>query len=222
MIIYSIYKIVNQVNGKIYIGFTSKNNPFRRWTEHINSSNSGSNLLLHKAVRKYGTDKFIFTVLYQSLDKYHTLHVMEPKFICEYKSFSESGYNLTFGGEGTFGHTKTPWNKDKTGIYSNSTLKILSEKAKSRDSSRIGTKHTEDTKNKIRAKALTRDRNLHPSRKGVLTPSGEFSSMIDAAKYYGKSPAWMTKQLQINPQQFKLVTDSLSSSYSLPVLLHQF
>jgi hypothetical protein len=130
---------------------------------------------------------------------------MEPKFICEYNSFSEMGYNLTFGGQGTFGHTKTAWNKGRTGVYSTETLQRISESAKNRISSRIGLKHTQDTKNKLSEIALNRNYDMHPSRKSVITPAGKFGSMKDAAKYYEKSPAWMTKQLRVKPEQFKIV-----------------
>jgi len=209
MIIYSIYKIVNILNGKIYIGFTSKIKPIRRWYEHVNSANNGSNILLHRAIRKYGIDNFIFTVIYQSLDRDYTLRVMEPKFISEYKTFSKTGYNLTSGGEGTFGFTKAPWNKDKVGIYSLETLKKLSEKAKKRISPRIGTKHSTETKIKMRDIALQR-MYPHPSEKCVITPAGQFNSMKAAAAYYGKSSSWMTKQLRLYPLEFKMATYSLS------------
>lgn len=59
-----VYKIENLVNGKLYIGSTSKI-PNRRFTEHICNLNKGShcNNHLQNAFNKYGRDSFKFEVL---------------------------------------------------------------------------------------------------------------------------------------------------------------
>ena len=115
MIIYSIYKCVNKINGKVYIGFDSKW-PCRKQTHYYkSSSNNSSHHHLHHAIRKYGWKSFEWEVIYQSLERDHTLKVMEPYFISIFESFNK-GYNETLGGEGTFGRVQT----DKT-------KKILSE-----------------------------------------------------------------------------------------------
>ena len=58
-----IYKIKNLVNNKIYIGKTNYSIE-HRWQQHLYSSfeNENSkeyNFLLHKAIRKYGSNNFI-------------------------------------------------------------------------------------------------------------------------------------------------------------------
>jgi hypothetical protein len=57
---------------------------------------------IYQAIQKYGINNFQFDILYQSLDKWHTLNIMEPHFISEYNTFVDShhtaGYNLTRGG----------------------------------------------------------------------------------------------------------------------------
>lgn len=98
---YKIYKCINIINGKIYIGFTNKQ--FNtRITEHHSSSKAGSDHLLHKAIRKYGKENFEWEVIYESLDREHTLNNMEKYFIEEYSSYFETGlgYNMTYGGQG--------------------------------------------------------------------------------------------------------------------------
>lgn len=102
MIIYSIYKCVNRVNGKVYIGFDS--NWPKRMTSHRYRASSKKSLHhhFHNAIIKYGGDSFDWELIYQSKNRDHTLHIMEPFFIQEYDSF-RSGYNMTLGGEGTFG-----------------------------------------------------------------------------------------------------------------------
>lgn len=99
MLIYSIYKATNKVNGKVYIGFDS-NWPKRRISHKCASKTK--NTKFYYAIRKHGWDSFVWEVIYQSQDHDHTLTVMEPLFIYEHNSMSD-GYNTTVGGEGVSG-----------------------------------------------------------------------------------------------------------------------
>jgi group I intron endonuclease len=102
MNIYSIYKTLNKINGKIYIGFDS-NWPRRKLEHKSHSKDNCETQILHKAIKKYGWDNFEWEVIYQSKDYEHCLNVMENYFIKEYKSFGD-GYNMTKGGEGSLGN----------------------------------------------------------------------------------------------------------------------
>lgn len=109
MSIYTIYKATNIINEKSYIGFAS-NLPkriSRHKTSFNNQTNNNYKSAFYSALRKYGWDNFTWEVLYQSKDKHHTLNEMENYFICEYKSYGGfvdcNGYNMTLGGDGTFG-----------------------------------------------------------------------------------------------------------------------
>jgi predicted GIY-YIG superfamily endonuclease len=120
MHIYTIYQITNTTNNKCYVGFDSKFP--RRINEHKTSSfnpeHKDYNLPIHRAIRKYGWDNFIWAAIYQSVDRDHTLKTMEPHFIKEYDSY-QTGYNATKGGDGTFGYKRPPekcGNLDRT-IY---------------------------------------------------------------------------------------------------------
>lgn len=97
MVIYSIYKALNTINGKIYIGFTE--NFEVRKTNHQNSKSKSA---FHKALRKYGKDNFQWEIIYQSLDKQHCLKEMENYFIIQYSSSTPHGYNMCSGGGGGF------------------------------------------------------------------------------------------------------------------------
>lgn len=115
--IFSIYKAINTINNKVYIGFTSKW-PLRI-SQHLSHSKN-SKTAFHKAIQKYGKENFSWELLYQSKDLEHTKTIMEPYFISEYNSFGKNGYNLTEGGEGTFGikyteKTKIMWSKQRMG-----------------------------------------------------------------------------------------------------------
>ena len=118
MIIYSIYKIVNQINGKIYIGFDSKW-PNRKNSHKYHSKNRNQHIYL--AFRKYGWENFEWSIIEQS-DKHETLlKEKEEYYIRFYNTFYDNGYNMTYGGDGTFGwipseETKKKISKSRKGI----------------------------------------------------------------------------------------------------------
>lgn len=130
MNIYNIYKATNQVNGKVYIGFT--NNFNKRRLRHNNVSlsknNVGYNDVFHKAIRKYGADKFKWDIIYCSTDGNHCKDFMEPHFIKYNNSFVNSpnsnGYNMTLGGDGMLGFTHTEETKNNQSILSGKPFKF--------------------------------------------------------------------------------------------------
>lgn len=108
---YTIYRATNTANGKVYIGFTA------HWPQRINGHNydrryGDSNKAFYNAIEKHGWESFEWEAIYQSQDYAHTLTVMEPHFINEYRSwvgFDDcNGYNTTQGGEGTKGWKRSP------------------------------------------------------------------------------------------------------------------
>jgi len=97
--IYSIYKISNSINKKVYIGFTS-NTVNSRWSMHKYQARSGkSKTKLHEEMRTLGCDKFFIEPIYQSYDREWTLKI-EDSFIVEYNSIA-NGYNKRPGGQKT-------------------------------------------------------------------------------------------------------------------------
>lgn len=102
MNIYTVYKITNLINQKIYIGYTSKTAEYRL-SSHIYGAikNPESHYRLARAIRKHGAENFITEALYQSPDKSHVANEMEDFFIRQYNSMDESiGYNMAPGGQG--------------------------------------------------------------------------------------------------------------------------
>ena len=138
MSIYSIYKVVNKINGKTYIGFDS-NWPSRMLSHYYNSRSKNKKTHLYASIKKYGWENFHFELIYQSQDREHTLKIMEPFFIEEYKSFND-GYNKTFGGEGTFGKKQSTKNKQNQS-------KLITEKNKNSKWYNNGKVNTFSTKN---------------------------------------------------------------------------
>ena len=90
-----IYKITNQINGKIYIGQTC--NPTRRWLEHVklskNSAKYGS--YIHRAMSKDSVENFSFEII-ASCRTLDDSNEIESFIINQYGSLDSAiGYNLT-------------------------------------------------------------------------------------------------------------------------------
>lgn len=88
-----IYKIENKANGKTYIGQSSR--PEERWKEHKRRARAGDTKFLYSALRKYGEEEFLFTVI----GEYEDYNKKERDFILFYSSLVPLGYNITKGGE---------------------------------------------------------------------------------------------------------------------------
>lgn len=115
---YKIYKCVNNINKKIYIGYTHKHLE-KRIIEHKSASTKRSEYLLHKAIRKYGFENFSWEIVFESFDKKYALCELENHFINEYNSFylNGCGYNMTLGGQGGMsGKTHSDETKEKMKI----------------------------------------------------------------------------------------------------------
>jgi group I intron endonuclease len=97
-----IYKATNLINGKCYIGQTTRGFE-KRVREHNNLSGNTKGYYFHNAVRKYGKDNFEWEILCECESK-TMLDIMETfKIMVNHSHISEGGYNLTWGGEGSIG-----------------------------------------------------------------------------------------------------------------------
>ena len=96
-----IYKILNKLNNKAYIGITS--NIQGRFVYHktrYNKTNKKEFVEkpLYRAFRKYGIDNFEFIILFSNIS-YEEAKQKEVELIAELKTLThESGYNITKGG----------------------------------------------------------------------------------------------------------------------------
>lgn len=92
-----IYKITNNVNGKVYIGQTIQTIK-ERFYQHCATKCSDSvlNMAIHKAIKKYGKSNFTIEVI-EEVDK-DSLNDRE-KFWIEYYNSYNNGYNSTRGGQ---------------------------------------------------------------------------------------------------------------------------
>lgn len=100
-----IYKIVNKVNQKVYIGCTI-NSLEQRFYEHLyRCLKTDYNSKLYNSIKKYGQENFEI-ILIEECDL-SSIYETEKKYIKEYNSYDD-GLNSTFGGEGCLGYIHSP------------------------------------------------------------------------------------------------------------------
>ena len=93
---YTIYKITNILNGKIYIG--------KHQTKDLNDDYMGSGKLLRRAIAKYGQENFTKEILFQ-FDNEVDMNAKEAELVTEEFCLREdTNYNLCPGGHGGFGY----------------------------------------------------------------------------------------------------------------------
>jgi len=93
-----VYRAINKINGKSYIGYTVRSLETRRKC-HIRDFLNGSTLVFHRALRKHGIDNFIWEELFESSSK-RILKNIEVDFIVDLGTKIPNGYNMTDGGDG--------------------------------------------------------------------------------------------------------------------------
>ncbi len=97
-----IYKITNLINLKQYVGKTTRDDPFSRWREHVYMAHSGGDMVISRAIRKYGKDNFKFEVIQTIEEGEDTEDIMNQRemFWIEELDTYTYGYNSSKGGEG--------------------------------------------------------------------------------------------------------------------------
>ena len=92
-----IYKITNKINGKSYIGQTIQNVKERFYQHCAKKCDKYIlNMVIHKAIFKYGKDNFTFEVI-EEVPK-QQLNEREEYWTKYYNSYTD-GYNSTKGGQ---------------------------------------------------------------------------------------------------------------------------
>jgi group I intron endonuclease len=107
---YIIYKIINLVNNKPYIGKTTQT-LHDRWLDHIyeakrwkkckeSSIDFGYNSRLYPAMNKYGHENFLI----QPIDEAESIEELnkKEKYWIDFYDARKSGYNIAAGGHGGF------------------------------------------------------------------------------------------------------------------------
>lgn len=92
-----IYKITNKINGKIYVGQTTRK-LYKRWNEHVKKKETNQSYsILKSAIQKYGKENFTKEIIDIASD-INELNLKEIKWIKDLNTLAPNGYNLTEGG----------------------------------------------------------------------------------------------------------------------------
>lgn len=131
-----IYKTINKINGKFYIGKDTHDNP-----KYL-----GSGLLLKQAITKYGKDNFVKEIL-ERCDTIQQLDLREKYWINILNSQNKDiGYNIADGGSG--GNTYTEETKKRMSKFFKG--RVISEETRKKmsDASK-GKRLTDEVKKKL-------------------------------------------------------------------------
>ena len=109
---FTIYKITNKINGKVYIGQHKVKSLFAR----DNYLGSGGKRY-QNAIKKYGKQNFSKEIITIAMTQSEA-DVLEKYYIKKYDSTNpEKGYNILVGGQGAGRReNQIPWNKGKKGV----------------------------------------------------------------------------------------------------------
>lgn len=129
-----IYIIQNKNTKQKYIGQSV--NIEKRWIQHINAHDIQSSRI-EKAINKYGSDNFSFSILEELINDSELLNEREKYWIQYYNTYNDKNhYNLTPGGE--FCPMKDI-----------NIAKKLSKKMSGKNASFYGKRHSQETINKM-------------------------------------------------------------------------
>lgn len=175
---YTVYKHTNKINGKVYIGITSRD-PEKRWE----NGHGYYGQPFYNAILKYGWENFEHKILFEGLNEKEA----KEKEIEQIELFNSSdtkfGYNASKGGESANGmlhseETKRKISDSLKGRESPMKGKHWSEESRIKisgeNSAWYGKKHTKETKEKMRKSChyhITEEtrRKMSESRKGKLS-----------------------------------------------------
>jgi len=125
-----VYKIKNKINGKCYIGQTTRSIEWR-WKKHQQTSHC---ILLSNAIKKYGKSNFEVKCVVRC-SSIEEMNACEINCIKLFNTLSPHGYNLDSGGK-----NKIPTAETKAKI---------SKSIKGKNHPNFGKKHSKETKKRI-------------------------------------------------------------------------
>jgi len=114
---YLVYKVINNVNDKIYIGVHK--------TDDVNDGYLGSGKILKRAIDKYGPEHFTKEILYEC-ETQEEMFQREADIVDEEFVTRKDTYNIKLGGCGGFDHLNYGSCKDKNLRFDNEWMRSIS------------------------------------------------------------------------------------------------
>lgn len=212
-----IYKTTNLVNGKIYVGKDKFNNP----------NYLGSGKVLKQAIKKYGVESFSKEIL--EVCENESVWLQREQFWIKELNSIEFGYNIAVGGAGGDTISNNPnkqviaqkhseWmktnnpkkGKTRTTDEINKWKKSYEGKWKGKNNPNYGRRHSEETKNKIRERALGREVSEETRKKISIANKGKAGRVVPTEERIAHSE-WMKEN---NPFRGKTHTDEVKRMLS--------
>lgn len=197
---YVVYCHTNKINGKRYIGITSRK-PERRWR---NGEGYSHNHHFYASIQKYGWHNFAHEILYSDLKKEDAWEI-EKRLIAEYDTTNEQkGYNIGTGGEhGADGSKRTAEQNSRKSQQMKAVMNdpaIVSKISKARQGIKFSDEHIENLRishigkspsNKgvpmtEQQKAVLRERKIYKMKKVYCVETDTvYDSIAEAARVIG-------------------------------------
>ena len=153
---YTVYQHINKINGKVYIGMTSRSLKERFGNNGNNYTTSPS---FFNAIQEYGWDNFDHIILYEGLTESEACK-MEQKMISKFDSMNpEFGYNQASGGNNNFKMAKEArekLSKSKIGNKNGEGHPCSEEKKRKISEVQKGKKFTQEHREKLSIAAQNR------------------------------------------------------------------
>ena len=195
---YKVYVHINKINGKMYIGQTSKKLDERSRHHGYGYKN---NKYFYRAIKKYGWDNFEHLILFDGLSL-EMANIIEKELIDKYKTQNNSfGYNIREGGmngrmsdesKQKISDALKGKNKGKPGHWKGKKLpKEIVEKIKI-SRSQMDDNKKEEYRNKL-SESKMGGKNAISVKVICVNTNEVFDSMADAGRKYNTSSSSITK-----------------------------
>lgn len=194
---YTIYKVTNLINEKVYIG--------KHKTTNLDDNYLGSGTLILRAIRKYGEENFRKEILY-IFDNEKDMNDCEKSLVDNNFINSDNTYNLTCGGHGSWEFI----NKNGLNNINNNSRKAGLIHAKRMKDDPEYRKKTIDTASKTFKQAHTQGKIKYNTFTGKKHTEEAKKKMSESSKKWNQNKCWIFSRTE---NRSKFIDKSLLSTY---------